>query len=222
MGKLFDPENGFILKVNKVVDLAILSCLWTVCSLTVVGFGPATTALYYASVKAVRRDRGSAVKAFFHAVKKSWKPSLFAGLTFLLFAAALFAVDIPGLLMLLQGEAGWDMTMGILSLVKLFLWGGLVMYTFPLISRFDVGAVKAICAALTLSLQHAAITLLYGLLLLTVMILCIWKFEFLFLLPGAFSCFWSYRMEPFLRKCMTEEEQVRNDQNDQWYLEQGE
>ena len=219
MEKVFHPENEFMTKVNKLVDLVILSCLWTVCSLTVVGFGPATMALYYASVKAVRRDRGSAVKAFFGAIKKSWKPSLLAGLAFLVFGAALFAVDIPGLLLLLQGEGSWDLATGVISLVKLFLWGGLVMYTFPLISRFEVGAVKAICVALTLSVQHFLTTLLYGVLLLTVLLLCIWKFEFLFLLPGVFAWVWSFRMEPLLRRCMTEEEQTENELEDQWYLE---
>lgn len=221
MGNLFHPESGFMAKANKVVDLAILSCLWTVCSLTVVGFGPATAALYYAVVKAVRCDRGSAVKAFFDGIKKSWKPSLFVGLMFLLFAAALFAVDIPGLVLLLQGDGGWSPVMGLLSLVKLLVWGGLVIYTFPLISRFAVGGVKAICVALTLCTQHIAATLLCTVLLLTVMLLCIWRFEFLFLLPGAFSWFWSFRMEPLLRQCMTEEEQAENEQEDQWYLEVG-
>lgn len=219
MAKLFDPESGFMTKVNKIVDLAILSCLWTVCSLTVVGFGPATMALYYTSVKAVRRDRGGVFKTFFAAIKKSWKPSLLAGLLFLVFAAALFAVDVPGLLLLLQGDESWNLTTGLISLVKLVIWGGLVIYTFPLISRFEVGVIKAVCVALTLSLRHFLTTLLYGLLLLTVVLLCVWKFEFLFILPGAFFWFWSFKMEPMLRQCMTEEEQMENSEKDQWYLE---
>lgn len=219
MANLFNPESGFMQKVNKVVDLAILSCLWTVCSLTVVGFGPATTALYYAAVKTVRRDRQSVFKSFFGAIRRSWKPSLAAGLLFLIFAAALFAVDIPGLVLLLQGDESWNLTTALISLAKLLLWGGLVIYTFPLISRFEVGTVKAVCVALTLSVKHLMTTLLYALLLLTVVLLCIWKFVFLFLLPGAFAWFWSYKMEQFLRQCMTEEEQTENDNEDQWYLE---
>lgn len=219
MANFFNPENSFMQKVNKVVDLAILSCLWLVCSLTLVGFGPATTALYYAVVKTVRRDRASLFKSFFGAVKRSWKSSLAAGILFLLFAAALFVVDIPGFLLLLQGDDSWNLTTALISLVKILLWGGLVIYTFPLISRFEVGVVKAVCTALTLSVQHLMTTFLYGLLLLLVIVLCIWKFEFLFLLPGAFIWFWSYKMERFLRQCMTEEERTENENEDQWYLE---
>ena len=47
-----------------------------VIGLTIVGIGPASTALYYATAKALRYERGHALKEFFHGLKASWKISM--------------------------------------------------------------------------------------------------------------------------------------------------
>lgn len=51
-------NNSFMEGLTKFADMVILSVLWLLFSIPVVTIVPATIALYYASVKVVRRQAG--------------------------------------------------------------------------------------------------------------------------------------------------------------------
>ena len=70
MNKLFDINNPFFKFMSKFFDLMVLSLIFTVCCIPIVTIGPAITALYYSTVKNVRRDRSYAYKEFFHSFKR--------------------------------------------------------------------------------------------------------------------------------------------------------
>lgn len=219
MSDLFNPESEFMIKAGKIADLAILSVLWTLCSLTIVGIGPATTALYYAVVKSVRRDRGGIFQEFWSGIKKSWKPSLPAGLVVLLFTVSIYKIDLPSLILCISGEADWNLLTGILAFVKLLLGVGMFLYAFPIISRYEVGMVKSLAYAAFMTLRKFPMSLLFGLLLILMVVLCAWHVAFLFILPGLFMLLWSFQMENILHQLMQDDEKVEDQSKDQWYLE---
>lgn len=70
---LLSPENAFFSTVRKLLYLAELSIIWTVCCVPVVTIGPATAALYYSVVKAIRKERSYPVKEFMSAFRENLK-----------------------------------------------------------------------------------------------------------------------------------------------------
>ena len=86
MGKCFDPERGLWSLLSTLVDICGLSLLWALLCLPVVTIGPATAALYYPVVKAVRRKDREAFHAFFHSFRQNLRTGIPATL---LWAAAL-------------------------------------------------------------------------------------------------------------------------------------
>ena len=77
----------------KIADIFIVSILWIVLCLTVVGFGPACSAAYYAMAKCVRRDRGNIFKEFWNALRSNFGQALLLGLLTTIFGVSLFFFD---------------------------------------------------------------------------------------------------------------------------------
>ena len=73
MRGIFNPENGFWRVTGKIVDAALLSLFWIVCSLPVFTLGPATAALYKTSVKCLRGDETKSWSMFFLTFKENFK-----------------------------------------------------------------------------------------------------------------------------------------------------
>lgn len=207
-------DNPLIQALDKLTDLVLISVVWLVLCLTVVGIGPAMTALYYASVKSIRRDRGSAVGEFFRCIRENWKLSAGCGLIFTVLGAALLLFDVPQILPMFRGS--WSAA-GLLSAVKAVLIGGIAVCLFPLISRYQVRFSGALVTALTLSVRHfpailaiLALVLGAGLAVFSLPLLIL-------ILPGGVCVAASYLMEPVLLSILPPQEESPG--TDRWYLE---
>lgn len=73
MKKLFDMSNPFWSFIGKLMDVIVLHTLWLICSLPIVTFGPATTALYYTLMKLARDEGSHYYRMFFAALKSNFK-----------------------------------------------------------------------------------------------------------------------------------------------------
>ena len=73
MGNLFNMDNAFFSFISKVCDIMILSTVWILLCIPIITIGPASTALYYAVVKVVRRERGYLLREFFRSFKMNFK-----------------------------------------------------------------------------------------------------------------------------------------------------
>ena len=49
-------NNRFIEALEKIADMFLLSVLWLICCIPIITIGTSTIALYYATVKVVRRE----------------------------------------------------------------------------------------------------------------------------------------------------------------------
>ena len=125
-------KNSFLSWLNILGQLVIASIVWVVCSLPVVTLGASSCALYYAVVKALRRDRGSLLPCFFSAFKNNFGQCLMVNMLYLTLFAIPAYFAIPHLLSIEQGLSGsFYVIVGIVFLLALPL-----SVTYPVISRF--------------------------------------------------------------------------------------
>ena len=186
--------------LDTLGQLVILSVLWMLLMLPVVTSVSATASLYYAVMKAVRRDRGDPVKEFFSCFRRTWK----TGCLHSLLAVVLMGLMLLGALTL--SPAYW-LGVALLSLVLICLG--------PAVSRFDLKfwelwslsfllAVRGIPWVLLTALGAAAVALAQFFLLPMAVVL---------IGPGAMCLAATFPMEKVLAKAMPPKE----DNEDEWY-----
>lgn len=76
--------------LEKMADFMILSFLWILCCIPVITIGPATSALYYVTLKIVRKEDNGIVKPFFHALKDNLLPGMVQTVIFLVGTVCFF------------------------------------------------------------------------------------------------------------------------------------
>ena len=219
MWSLFNPDNKFVQIIIKFVNTLVVSFFWTILSLTVIGFGPATMALYHTCVKVIRRDRGTLVKEFFGSIRDGWKTALPVGIIALLLIASGIMIDIPNFLILFIHDTTGELIYGILSGVKLFIALGILIYIFPLISRFHVGVVKAVMLSVVFSFRHFLTTMILVLCTAVAIYALANTPLLMFIMPALYMLGVSCLMEKILKKHMAKEDKELDSKKDQWYLE---
>ena len=203
------PLMGFL---NKTGQLIVLSCLWLVGCLPIVTIGTSTTALYYAVIKSVRRERGSAVKEFLH----SYKNNLLRGITAVVPAGLLAAVLVLNLRILIGSDGSvvlrWAAALG------LALLAGSGVYICPVLSRFTMKVWSAWKLAFVMALRFLPRTLviLAGAAAVAAVQFYILPIPTLAILPGACCYGVTYLMEKVLRAYMPPKEENDN----AWYYEE--
>ena len=76
MGSLFNLDNPIWRFMGKLVDVFILTLLWAVCCIPIITIGPASTAVYYVTLKLVRDEESYTVRSFFKSFKENFKQGL--------------------------------------------------------------------------------------------------------------------------------------------------
>ena len=95
--------------LTKLFDVMYLSILWFVFSIPIITIGASTTAMYYATVKVIRRDRGYIFQEFWKSFKLNFLQATLSWIiivvgTLLFFFNVKFAWT-------LQGKAGTLLTL---------------------------------------------------------------------------------------------------------------
>ena len=187
--------------------------MWLLCCLPIVTIGPASAALYYATVKSVRRGRGHAGREFFTAFKSGFKNALPLWLVFLLlialWATSMYAMNIldPEGTKLMSGLTAYL----ILPVLIPLPW------VFAYISRFDNTLWDTLKFSVYLSIKNLGRTVML-LLTAAAFVLLGWLFPALIpLLPGFCCLLMSFQTEPVFKAITA---QLENDSNeDKWYNE---
>ena len=95
---MFSYNSKFFQTVNQMIDCVFLSLLWIVFSLPVLTIGAATTALYHAVDKVIRREEGHLFKEFWRVFRRDFKRAtilwIFMVLIFCILAANFYAAFI--------------------------------------------------------------------------------------------------------------------------------
>lgn len=217
MGNLFNMNNFFFRFMGKLFDAVALSIVYTLVCLPIVTIGPATSALYYATVKSIRRDRSYPIKEFFKAFKRDFKQSFVVGLILVVVGVILY-VDVKFAINFINNSLTY---MRYLYLIIGMVVSFIAVYIFPLISRFSLKLSGLFKLSFYLALRHLLTTVVSVILLFGSFVLVYISAGLaLIIVPVLVNLLISIMMEKVLVKCMSLVQTDGNNENkDEWYLE---
>ena len=217
MGGFFNINSPFFRIMSKVFDIFALSIIWVLCCIPVVTIGPATTALYYAVVKSLRRNRSYATKEFFHAFKTNLKQGMIVGV-FLLVLTFILMVNVEYAKQLGTTFGTYLRYFYIALLVAVLV---VSIYVFPVLSRFTVTFKNLLKISLFFAIRHLLTTIV------SVLILgaSIFLVEFTLLIglvfvPAVCALLQSFMMENVLKRYIPDAQKDEAEgPKDEWYNE---
>jgi len=175
MGTLFSLDNPIWSFMGKIADLIVLNLLVLICSLPIFTIGASWTALYYVTIRMVRKEEGYVIKDFFRSFKENFKQATIIWLLILV-VVAVFVGDVW-----IYNMIPTQIPQVIMTLVVVFgcVALGAVIYVFPLLARFDNTTKNMIKNAFILSIVKLPYTLLFILLMITPVLLAVFVLEIL-------------------------------------------
>lgn len=212
MERFFGPDTLFFRVMDKVGNMILVSLYWIVGCIPVVTIGVSTTALYYTTVKSVRLGEGYVTREFWSCYKRNLKNGILLTLMFLLAALVLW-LDFRYTEKFFGDAAG---AMELLYLLLAATAVGLVIYIFPVLSRFTMGKLECFKLALFMVFKHLPTTLVLLLLAAGCIVgVILVPVPLLVILPGLGTFLGSFLMERVLRKYMAKPQ--TKEEEDKWY-----
>jgi len=202
-GPLFDG-------LSRMADLIIVNLIFVVCCIPVFTVGAALTGLSYVMLKIKDEEEGYVIKSYFKSFKQNFRQATVIWLLMLAFAFVLY-IDFR-MLSLIGGL--FHNVMWVLLFFAVFIWAILLIYVFPLLSRFDNTVRQTMTNALLIALANAPQTLLLLLVLGAAVVITffnyttiIYSFMFWFLIGFALIA-WinAFFLSRIFRKLMPAEE----------------
>lgn len=264
MSGFFNADNTFFRTMSKVWDMIVVSIIWMICcipmyfaitamtsqitnliqfflyvlmdAVCMIPAGPAMAAIYYVNVKVIRRERGYALREYFHAYRINFKVGAISG-AILGAVATLLSFDFQYAYAAIQAEEkiGNVLLIGSLSICMIVL--GMVLMMFPVLSRFAMGVKQLFKSSLYIAFRHLPYTLLvFVIVALSALALYI-VVPAIFIIPSLCALLCSFPIERVLKKYMPKPETTvaadgdlisasdvvvrdeNGDKTDLWYLE---
>ncbi len=219
MGNFFNLDNPLFTILSKICDMLFVSIAYIFLCLPIITIGPASTALYYTVVKAIRRERGYVFREFFKSFRLNFKRAAIVGviLTILFFILGfdLYYAYVLAVPESTKGSLLMGVFIGITFLVLAFS-----LFVFPILSRFDMTVKQLIRATVYMSMRHIHFTILMIIVNALAVVIVYFFFPFILIAPAAVIFVNSYMMEIVLKKYMPESEGPAEETGrDEWYLE---
>ena len=204
--------NKVFTVLSKMVDAAILSIIWIVCSLPVFTIGASSTALYYAVHKSLARSRGYLWRSFWDGFKSNFKQATLSWLIQLVIMVV-FALDI----MIMRSVADQSSVYALLMYIFYVLMALMIVwfyYTIAYQARFENtlrNSLKNAGAIAFLNLPWSLLILLIFVLTIFVIILIP---IFIFFIPAVQFLIYDVILERIFRKYMKPEDLEQELEND--------
>ncbi|NLP35074.1 MAG: DUF624 domain-containing protein [Clostridiales bacterium] len=218
MSNFFNIDNGLFTVLGKICDIMIISIIWILLCIPIITIGPANTALYYATVKVIRRDRGYLTREFFRSFKLNFKRGAIIGV---ILTAFTFFLGFD----LLWAWSGMNIVENSSMLFGVFLALTIMLicvsiYIYPLLSRFDMTVRQLIKASLFMSIRHLPSTVVMFIITAASVIGIYFVHILIFIIPAGTTFLISLLMERIFKKYMPESEGPGEETGvDEWYLE---
>ena len=250
MSNWLNPDNKIFTFMGKVFDVLVLNTIWLLLCLplpiltvvwiaktesflfliltflTLLPIVPATTALYYAIVKSIRRERSYAIKEYFRSFVRNFRQGAVFSVIAIVLITVLY-IDFQYAWNLMQaGESSGSTYFGIFIVITL-LFGAMYMYVCPLLSRFEMKTAGIFKTAFVMGARHLLTTVVLLALAIGVLLGCYILLPGIFFLPALATLLASFVMEKVFKKYMPEKEEPEVDEmgeeigqeKDEWYLE---
>ncbi len=219
MSSFFNYDNAFFTFLGKICDIIFLSIIWAVVCIPIVTIGPANTALYYATVKVIRRERGYLFREFFKSFRLNFTRGAIMGI----------ALTVIAFILMLDIYTSWTANSGSTSLNSIFFGVYIALaffilsfslYVFPVLSRFNMTMKQLIKAAAFMCIRHLFHTIIMLINLIAGIVVVLIFPLALVIIPAIVTLINSFIMERVLKKYMPQTENTEENSNkDEWYLE---
>ena len=143
-------NNKFWGLLNTIANLIILNLLWILCCIPIVTIVPSTAAMYYVTLKMVKKEDPYIVRSFFHSFRENLKQGVVLSVIFLVFAGVLY-VDIR---VLQRFSTDFHQSLLTASYVICVIVIMIVTYVCPLLSYFQNTVVAMLKNAVILALTN--------------------------------------------------------------------
>lgn len=211
---MFQNDSAIGRVLNLLAEILYVGILWVVTALPIVTAGTATVAAYYAMSKSVRHKTGYIGREFLRALRANLRQSLPLTMICLLVLAVL-GIDIW---YVWTNDSKANSAIFMVLLLILFLYAGMVIYLFPLLSRFVTGNLNLIRMSFVVMFRFLPVTI--GILLMTVAVgvgiyLMPWT---VFVIPGIYLYGLTFPMEWVMKKLMPAAEEG-SEEAEKWYYD---
>ena len=219
MGSFFSIDSPFFTFMNKLCDIIVLSIVYVITCLGIVTIGPATTALYYATAKVLRRERGYLLPEYFRSFKANFKSGAF--ITIVLGVAALIlAVDRNYVKTAKELSSNMTFVMSVVFNVMTIMLVFVTLYIFPVLSRFTIKGKQLIKTSFFMSIRHLPTTIVVGVIVIVVGFFTYCIPVLLMFTPALTAFICSFMIERVFKKYMpAPNENAEAEGTDEWYLE---
>ncbi len=230
MSNFFNMDNPFFTTLGKICDMLFISVVWVLFCIPVITIGPANTALYYAIVKVIRRERGYLFREFFKSFKLNFKRAAILGVVLTIMFVVLGFDLIWAYANLGSSKSTSSILFGVF-IAFTFLLVCFSSYAFPILSRFDMTVKQLVKAGTFMSIRHLPSTLVMVVVTAAGIVGTFIIPLLIFIAPAAVVLVNSFLMERILKKYMpkaetTDEEttegetsEEKHSSKDEWYLE---
>lgn len=202
-------NNKFTTFMNTVAGVVLLSLLYIVTCIPIITIGSATSAMYYAMVKVVRKDCGYLTKEYMRAFKRRFLDGMVFTILFIVIGVILYLDrtytsemnTILGLIMFY-----------IINVISIVYFGALI-YTFPVFSRFNLTKKETLKMAVFLVIRHLPYSFLLMLILgVTIFVLYLFPLPCVIFLPGCCCYLISIFMERIMKQYMRKPENMAEEE----------
>lgn len=203
MASIFGSDSAYSRFMNKVGDIILLSILWLICSLPLFTLGTAMCAAYYTAAKVIRHNNGYVFKQFMKSFRQNLKQSAGMNLVFLLCAGVL----VFNFMFFKGGTTETAFYLRCVYLVMGFILLGMMLYAYPVLSRFNLKTGKVFHMAFQLMFRHFGTTVLLA----AACVLAVFGIYMMpwavLILPGLLFFLMTFPMERVLKKYMPKPEE---------------
>lgn len=156
MNRLYDYDNPAMGFIGTLCDLILLNLLFLISCLPIITIGASVTALHYVTLKIARKEAPAIWASFWKSFRENFKAATLIWLVILL-VAVLLIFDYWASPVLMPAFAG---VMRPVILVLALLFFCIVIYIFPILSRFVCTGKQAVKNALLMAFGHFPQTML--------------------------------------------------------------
>lgn len=153
--KFFSVDSPLYRFLSRVLDILKLNFLWILGSLPVFTIGASTTAAMSVALKLADDEEGYITKSYFEAYKANFKQGVPMGLIFLV---AWYAVYLD--FQLFGAVKNNPVILLIIGMVSVFLVIIAMIYSFPLLARYENTVVRTIQNSMDISRKYFGKTLI--------------------------------------------------------------
>lgn len=170
---MFSIEGKFFRALTKAGDFLILGFFGVLFSLPVVTIGASLTAMFYVGMKLVRDEESYVFRGFIKSFKQNFKQSFIMELIIVVLTALLIT-DVRICYTWANNDGGLPIRLLMFAVIGMLLvLSAVVLYAFPMLSKFDNSVIRTLKNSLILCMHHLPQTFImlfatYGLIIFSI------------------------------------------------------